>query len=110
MIGLGKGGDREIQDYHLTRFACYLIAQNGDPRKEQIAFAMSYFAFQTRKQEILELRMAEIERILDREKLTNTEKEFSRLSSMKQGLTVSGSHVSEVVAIQHFSEARVQKI
>ena len=79
MVSIWSGAERMKSDYRLTRFSCYLIAQNGDPRKEQIAFAMSYFAFQTRKQEVLETRMAEIERILDREKLTNTEKEFSRL-------------------------------
>lgn len=79
MISTGKEAKREVEDYKLSRYACYLIAQNWDPRKEVIAFAMSYFAFQTRKQELLEKRIEEIERILDREKLTNTEKEFSRL-------------------------------
>lgn len=79
MVSIGSDAERRVKDYRLTRYACYLIAQNGDPRKEQIAFAMSYFAFQTRKQEVLEARISEIERLLDREKLTNTEKEFSRL-------------------------------
>lgn len=78
-VSLGSEAKREVEDYKLSRYACYLIAQNWDPRKEVIAFAMSYFAFQTRKQELLEKRIEEIERILDREKLTNTEKEFSRL-------------------------------
>jgi DNA-damage-inducible protein D len=77
MINLPKKAQREIDDIILTRYACYLIAQNGDPRKEQIAFAMSYFALQSRKQELLEKRIAEWERIQAREKLTLSEKELS---------------------------------
>ena len=63
MVPLGSGAERSIDDVILTRYACYLIAQNGDPRKEQIAFAQSYFALQTRKQEILEERLALAERL-----------------------------------------------
>jgi DNA-damage-inducible protein D len=79
MVGVGSGAKREIDDIALTRHACYLIAQNGDPRKEEIAFAMAYFAVQTRKQEIIEKRISEIERLTFREKLTNSEKELSSL-------------------------------
>lgn len=79
MIELGKGGERKIQDLALTRHACYLIAQNGDPRKSEIAFAMAYFAIQTRKQELIEKRVAEIERWQFREKLSLSEKTLSGL-------------------------------
>jgi DNA-damage-inducible protein D len=77
MVSLGSGSEREVDDMMLTRYACYLIAQNGDPRKEQIAFAQSYFAIQTRKQELLEQRIALTERVLARKKLAGTEKELS---------------------------------
>ena len=77
MVKLGSGSEREIPDIMLSRYACYLIAQNGDPRKASVAFAQSYFAFQTRKQELLENHIKMLERLQARQKLTQTEKELS---------------------------------
>jgi DNA-damage-inducible protein D len=80
MVSLGSDAEREIFDIHLTRYAAYLIAQNGDPRKQEIAFAQAYFAVQTRKQELIEQKLLDHERIQVREKLTQTEKQLTGLA------------------------------
>lgn len=78
MVSLGSGAQRTVKDYMLTRYACYLIAQNGDPKKEEVAFAQSYFAVQTRKQELIEERIALIERTEARGRLRESEKRLSQ--------------------------------
>ena len=77
MVQIGSGAEKAIDDMMLTRYACYLIAQNGDSRKEQISFAQNYFAVQTRKAELIEQRLLEYERVKAREKLGQTEKQLS---------------------------------
>ncbi len=85
MVSIGSGAARPIDDIMLTRFACYLIAQNGDPKKEAIAFAQNYFAVQTRKAEIIEQRIKDWERLQARQKLSLSEKELSELIFERTG-------------------------
>jgi len=77
MVDIGSGSKREIEDVALTRYACYLIAQNADPSKNEVAFAQTYFAVQTRKQEIIEQRLLDIARVSARDKLSKSEKKLS---------------------------------
>jgi len=77
MVDIGSGSKREIEDVALTRYACYLIAQNADPSKNEVAFAQTYFAIQTRKQEIIEQRLLDIARVSARDKLSKSEKKLS---------------------------------
>ncbi len=79
MVDIGSSAKRKIEDIALTRYACYLIAQNGDPAKPVIAFAQTYFAVQTRKQELIEQRLGEVERLTARKKISASEKELSAI-------------------------------
>lgn len=85
MVDIGSGVQREVDDIMLTRFACYLVAQNGDPQKREIAFAQNYFAIQTRRAELIEKRILESERLSARRKLSQTETELSSLIFQQTG-------------------------
>ena len=105
MVQLGSGSKRNVRDYMLTRYACYLIAQNGDPKKAEIAFAQSYFAVQTRKQELIKERIAYIERTEARGRLRESEKRLSQ-NIYERGVDDAGFDRIRIITI---SSAILQK-
>jgi DNA-damage-inducible protein D len=99
MVGVGSGAQRELHDIALTRYACYLVAQNADPTKNEIAFAQTYFAVQTRKQEIIEQRLLDLARVHAREKLSKSEKKLSGII-YERGLMKWASQISALKVMQ----------
>lgn len=96
MVPLGSGSERQIDDFALSRYACYLIAQNSDPRKSEVAKAQTYFATQTRKQEVAEQESQDVKRIIARQKLSETEKKFSGVLSNRG---VDGRGIAEIRSV-----------
>lgn len=103
MVQIGSNAERKIDDYMFTRYACYLIAQNGDSRKQEIAFAQTYFAVQTRKQEIIEDRIKLMNRLEAREKLKESEKQLSK-NIYERGVDDKGLLLFVQKEIRHFWE------
>lgn len=114
MVSIGSGSERSVKDYMLTRYACYLIAQNGDPRKEEIAFAQSYFALQTRKQELIEQRMVELRRLTERDALTESEKALAAIAFERgidsRGFAIIKSRGDEVLFGGHNTKAMKKRL
>lgn len=114
MVRIGSGSERAIKDYMLTRYACYLVAMNGDPKKDEIAFAQSYFALQTRKQELIEKRMQEVRRLDSRRSLADSEKALAALAFERgvdaRGFAVIKSQGDEVLFGGHSTRDMKRKL